>query len=140
MTLLINHLTRVIAPHGGISQIFIRNRWKKFLGECVEMQHGFPKLFYLRMDIRNAFPSVNTTKLLEILTEVVDLNKKYVVQEVCIGNPIRKVRDFNLYNFKRGYASYFILLSGSVCYVLPEKVTTCGNNHLRIVISHEEPG
>jgi len=50
------------------------------------------KLYYLRLDIRNAYPSVDTAKLQVILREIIDVRKEYVIKDTFVGRVKRKVR------------------------------------------------
>ncbi|OXA61137.1 Telomerase reverse transcriptase [Folsomia candida] len=63
--LLIDYIVRTKSPHRLRDTNVLRQRWLKFLGEW--QRQNRPKLYFVRGDIQNAYPSVNITKLKRIL-------------------------------------------------------------------------
>ncbi|CAG7824520.1 unnamed protein product [Allacma fusca] len=66
--LLLAYMSSKIAPHGIIDPIHLQNRWQTFLKEWNEKER--PTLYFLRSDIRDAYPSVKISKLRAILNSM----------------------------------------------------------------------
>lgn len=82
----------------------LQQKWLKFVSEWKE--NGAPKLYYLRMDIRDAFPSVSIPKLTEILfsTGSVRGHKILLKEFVLIGsNGLKRFRGSILNEMNRDH-------------------------------------
>ncbi len=66
--LIIDYVVRKNSPHRVRDTNFLRQRWLKFLTEWQNSNR--PKLYFVRGDIQDAYPSVNVPKLKTILDDV----------------------------------------------------------------------
>ena len=90
MKLLLNYISVKAAPHAVRDEAQLRPRWKKFILEWKEIK--YPKLYYVRADLRDAYPSVDTNLLRKIIEEtVVDEDDLIVKQYLPIGASMNKV-------------------------------------------------
>jgi len=69
MNLLLNYIAGKVAISGVLDATDLRNRWVKFLKEWQEQK--CPKLYFVRADIRDAYPSVDTELLRRIIEDSV---------------------------------------------------------------------
>lgn len=98
--LLLHYICAKVAPHGVRDVADLKRHWKSFVMGWKELK--CPKLYYVRADIKDAFPSVNMERLKMIMREAVGEEEDLVIKEfLTVGAAkvmVRSLHSLNFYN------------------------------------------